>query len=110
FHDVAGRPMFDQLLEQTTPAELQVELDLYWITMAGGDPLQYFKRWPGRFPLVHVKDSGPPPERTMEDVGKGTINWAAILGEHDRAGIKHYYVEHDQPADPVASIKASFQY
>jgi len=110
FRDVGGRRMFDQLLELTRPDELQIEMDLYWITKGGGDPLAYFRRWPGRFPLVHVKDAGPAPEYRMEDVGKGTIKWAEIFAQRKLAGIKHYFVEHDNPADPIASVKASYQY
>lgn len=110
FRPVGGRPMFDQLLELTKPSELQVEMDIYWITKAGADPLAYFARWPGRFPMVHVKDAGPPPEYKMEDVGKGTINWARIFSHRKEAGIKHYFVEHDSPTDPMASIKASYEY
>jgi sugar phosphate isomerase/epimerase len=110
FRPVGGTRMFDQLLELTKPSELQVEMDLYWITKGGGDPLDYFKRWPGRFPMVHVKDAGPPPEYRMEDVGKGTINWAEIFAHRKEAGIKHYFVEHDDPPDPIASITASYKY
>lgn len=110
FQEVGGKRMFDQLLELTKPSELQVEMDLYWITKGGGDPFAYFKRWPGRFPMVHVKDAGPPPEYHMEDVGKGTIKWGEIFAQQKEAGIKHYFVEHDSPADPIASITASYQY
>lgn len=110
FAKVGGRPMFDQLLELTKPDELQIEMDLYWITKAGGDPLSYFAKWPGRIPMVHVKDAGPAPQYVMEDVGKGTINWAEIFSHHKEAGIKHYFVEHDDAPDPLASAKASYEY
>lgn len=110
FQQVGGKRIFDQLLELTKPSELQIEMDLYWITKGGGDPLDYFRRWPGRFPLVHVKDASPPPEYRMEDVGKGTIKWADIFAHQKEAGIKHYFVEHDNPADPIASITASYKY
>ncbi|MGH7594571.1 MAG: sugar phosphate isomerase/epimerase family protein [Gemmatimonadales bacterium] len=110
FQLVGGKRMFDQLLQLTKPGELQVEMDLYWITKAGGDPLAYFKQWPGRFPMVHVKDAGPPPEYQMEDVGQGTIKWAEIFAQRKEAGIKHYFVEHDSPADPITSITASYKY
>ncbi len=110
FQNVGGRPMFDQLLELTKPNELAVEMDIYWITKAGGNPLQYFKRWPGRFPLVHVKDAGPAPAYDMRDVGKGDIKWAELFAHRKEAGIKHFFVEHDTPRDPIASIKASYEY
>jgi sugar phosphate isomerase/epimerase len=110
FRPVGGKPMLDKMLELTKPSELQVEMDLYWIIKAGGDPLKYFARWPGRFPLVHVKDAGPGPEFRMEDVGKGSVKWAEIFSHHKEAGIKHYYVEHDSPADPIASLRTSYEY
>jgi sugar phosphate isomerase/epimerase len=110
FREVGGKRVYDWLLELTKPDELQFEMDLYWITKGGGDPLAYFKKWPGRFPLVHVKDAGPAPDYRMEDVGKGTIDWRPIFAAHDMAGIKHYFVEHDSPADPMLSIKTSYEY
>ena len=89
---------------------------MFWITFGGGDPLAYFSRYPGRFPLVHVKDMKPkprpdvPPEQVMTDVGKGGIDWRRIFAHARQAGIRHYFVEHDDPPDPLASIRASFAY
>jgi len=100
-----------------------MELDLCWITVGGGDPLKYFDRYPGRFPLVHVKDmkklppvtaSGPQnfgdELKDMTDVGSGIIDWKKIFAQSDKAGIKHYIVEHDKPAKPFDSIKTSYEY
>lgn len=89
---------------------MKIELDLYWITKAGQDPRDYFARYPGRFPLVHVKDSAGPPDHRMVDVGGGTIDWPRLLDAREQAGIGHIFVEHDEPADPFASIAASFRY
>jgi sugar phosphate isomerase/epimerase len=110
FRMVGGKRILDQLLELTKPDELQVEMDLYWITKGGGDPAAYFKRWPGRFPMVHVKDAGPAPDYRMMDVGKGTIDWAHLFAMRKLAGIKHVFVEHDDAPDPYASIKTSYEY
>jgi sugar phosphate isomerase/epimerase len=110
FAKVDGRIPYDVLLEATDPKLVQLEIDLYWITKGGQDPLSYFARWPGRIPLVHVKDSMGPPDNKMADVGAGTIDWKRIFAREDQAGIKHFFVEHDQPADPFASIKASCAY
>jgi len=107
---VEGRVPFDVLLAETDPKLVQLEIDLYWITKGGQDPLAYFARWPGRVPLVHVKDSLGAPDHKMVDVGAGTIDWRRIFARSAQAGIKHYFVEHDQPADPLASIKASCDY
>jgi sugar phosphate isomerase/epimerase len=107
---VEGRVPYDLLLAETDPKLVQLEIDLYWITKGGQDPLAYFARWPGRVPLVHVKDSAGPPDHKMVDVGSGTIDWKRIFARSEQAGIKHYFVEHDQPADPIASITASCAY
>ena len=116
FVPLEGRLPYDLLLEHTDPALVRLELDLFWITFGGGDPLAYFSRYPGRFPLVHVKDMAPKPtpdvapERVMTDVGRGSIDWKRVFAHARDAGIEHYFVEHDQPADPLASIRASYDY
>jgi sugar phosphate isomerase/epimerase len=107
---VEGRVPYDVLLAETDPKLVRLEIDLYWITKGGQDPLAYFARWPGRIPLVHVKDSLGPPDNKMVDVGAGKIDWKRIFARSAQAGIKHYFVEHDQPADPIASITASCAY
>jgi sugar phosphate isomerase/epimerase len=110
FTPMGKRLPYDVLLESTDPAHVQLELDLYWITKGGQDPLAYFARWPGRFRLVHVKDSAGAPEHRMADVGAGTIEWARIFAQRKQAGIEHFFVEHDDPPDPFASITASHAY
>jgi sugar phosphate isomerase/epimerase len=110
FVPLDGRLPYDVLLAETDPKLVQLEMDLYWTVKGGQDPLAYFARWPGRFPMVHVKDAGPPPDHRMVDVGAGTIDFKKILAQRDRAGIRHCFVEHDEPADPFASIRASYEY
>lgn len=110
FVPVEGRIPFDVLLENTDPQLVQLEIDLYWITKGGQDPLRYFQRWPGRVPLVHVKDSAGPPGHRMVDVGAGKINFKKIFARREQAGIRHAFVEHDEPPDPFASIRASYEY
>ena len=107
---VEGQVPYDVLLAETDPKLVQLEIDLYWITKGGHDPLAYFARWPGRVPLVHVKDSLGAPDYKQVDVGAGTIDWKRIFARGAQAGIQHYFVEHDQPADPMASITASCAY
>jgi len=107
---VEGKVPYDLLLAETDPNLVKLEIDLYWITKAGQDPLTYFARWPGRIPMVHVKDGKGPPDWAMTEVGSGTIDWKRIFAKSQQAGIQHYFVEHDQPADPIASITASCAY
>lgn len=110
FTPIEGRMPYDVLLESTDPSLVLMEMDLYWATKAGQDPLTYFARYPGRFQMVHVKDAKNDAARTMTEVGSGVIDWKHILGDRARAGIRHYFVEHDQPADPFASVEASYRY
>ena len=122
FAPVDGKLPYELLLEQCDPKLVKMELDLCWITAAGKDPLEYFKRYPGRFPLVHVKgltkkpDAGcaAPIQSVMPDLTDvGThdmIDWKRIFARSGEAGIKHYFVEHDIPKDPYASLKASYDY
>jgi sugar phosphate isomerase/epimerase len=110
FAPMENRLPYDVLLESTDPKHVSFELDLYWITKGGQDPLAYFARWPGRFRMVHVKDSAGPPEHRMADVGAGTIDWGRIFKHRKEAGIEHYFVERDDPPDPFASVAASYAY
>ena len=103
--DVTG---LDVLIRETDPALVAFEMDIYWVVKGGGDPLDFIARYPGRFRMVHVKDAGPAPDRAMTEVGGGTIDFARIFAQRGRAGIQHYFVEHDNPADPMASARASF--
>jgi sugar phosphate isomerase/epimerase len=123
FIPVDGKLPYDVLLAETDPALVKMELDLCWISVGGGDPVTYFKRYPGRFPLVHVKDMKKLPKvdtsggqnfgdsmADMTEVGSGVIDWKKIFAYADTAGIKHYIVEHDKPKDPFESIRISYQY
>ena len=110
FKPIGGHIPFDLLLERTDPAAVKLEMDLYWITLAGGDPFAYFAKYPGRFPMVHVKDLKRGAQSPMVDVGAGDINFKAIFAKRREAGIQHYFVEHDEPASPFDSISASLSH
>jgi len=122
FAPVDGKLPFDTLLEQCDPALVKIELDLCWIAAADKDPLEYFKRYPGRFPLVHVKglakkpDAGAatPIQNVMPDIAdvgpRNVIDWKRIFAASKQAGIEHYFIEHDIPKAPFDSLKASYDY
>jgi sugar phosphate isomerase/epimerase len=118
-----GKLPFDVLLESCDPKLVKMELDLCWISAAGKDPLDYFRRYPGRFPLVHVKglrkvpaaSPTPVPIDTVlpdvTDVGHDdVVDWKRIFAKSKEAGIEHYFVEHDVPKDAFASLKESYEY
>lgn len=106
FLQVAGAPEgqngFDILLAES---RVPIELDLFWITKAGRKPAEYFAKYPGRFPLVHVKDMTA--AGAMADVGAGTIDFRGIFAD-STAGIRHFFVERDDTTDPLATARASF--
>jgi sugar phosphate isomerase/epimerase len=112
FKRTDGLVPFDLLLAETDPALVDFQMDIYWVTMAGGDPLAYLRQHPTRFPMFHVKDTAGPPQHAQTDVGAGTIDFAAIfrLDASQRQVFKHAFVEHDSPPDPMAFAKKSFDY
>ena len=112
FIRVDGVLPFDLLIAETDPALVSFEMDVYWTVKAGGDPLAYIRQHPTRFPMLHIKDSGGPPAHQQVDVGGGTIDFAGILrlDAGQRATVRHVFVEHDQPPNPMAFAKASYDY
>ncbi len=108
FERVDGRIAYDLLLEETDPENLKMEIDFFWVHKAGMDPLAYFAKWPGRFISSHVKDSSADGE--MVAVGDGVIDFKRLFAASELAGMKHFYVEHDNPEDPIRSISRSFTY
>ena len=123
---LGGKLPYDFLLAETDPKLVAMEMDLCWISVAGKDPLAYFDKYPGRFPLVHVKDwvkdagsnsgyQGAMGQTVkygchMADVGKGSIDLKHLFANDDKAGIKHYFVENDDPKSAFDDIKISYNY
>lgn len=108
FETIDGERPFDVLLNDTDPELVTMELDLYWTVEAGYDPLAYFEQYPGRFALSHVKDRTE--DGAMVAVGEGAIDFASIFARSDQAGMERYIVEHDNPEDPIVSIRSSYEY
>jgi sugar phosphate isomerase/epimerase len=82
---------------------VKFELDLFWATKAGVDPAAYLRATPERFPLCHVKDMTAGGE--MVAVGDGSIDFAGLF--RAGSGLQHYFVEHDNPDDPLDSVRRS---
>ncbi|MBO0935218.1 sugar phosphate isomerase/epimerase [Fibrella sp. HMF5335] len=110
FQPVDGQLGYDILLKGTDPKLVKMELDLYWATIAGQDPVALFKKNPGRFPLVHMKDMAKTEKREFAEVGTGSINFQRIIDARKIGGIQHFFVEQDvckQP--PIEAIAVSFK-
>ncbi|QYJ07742.1 sugar phosphate isomerase/epimerase family protein [Qipengyuania flava] len=101
-----GTKGYDILLERADPELVAMEIDFFWAAEAGVDPRDLFARAPGRFRSCHIKDRAR--DGSMVSVGKGTIDFAAYLAEAGQAGLETFYVEHDNPEDPLASVAMSF--
>ena len=111
FLPMDGKVPYDMILAGTDPDTVKMEMDVYWVTKAGQDPFKYFSAYPGRFPLIHVKDMDRTPRHFFTEVGQGMIEFKKIFAAAQRAGVKHYFVEQDEtPASPFASIKLSMAY
>lgn len=108
FEPIDGVRPYDLLLQETDPRFVSMEMDLYWVVVAGADPVAYFEEYPKRFPLVHVKDRAE--DGSFADVGAGNIDFERIFDHRAEAGIRHYIVEHDNPSDPLDSIEDSYDY
>ena len=85
----------DVLIEETDPEFVTFELDLYWVTKAGYDPVEFIKKHPGRFEIFHVKDMAKTEDRFFAPVGQGRIDFERIFSIHKEAGTKLFFVEQD---------------
>ena len=126
YDSLGGKMAYDYLLSATDPKLVAMEMDLCWINVAQKDPIAYFNQNPGRFPMVHVKDYVNDPNSTssfsgatgpsvqfkghLADVGQGAIDWKNIFSHAGNAGIKHYFVENDDPKSVFDDIKISYNY
>jgi len=108
FVPMEGKVPYDVILAETDPDLVKLEADLYWMTKAGRDPVTYFQRYPGRFPLLHLKDMTR--DGAITEVGQGVVDFERVLGHSELAGVAYCFVEHDHPAHPLQSIAASLEY
>jgi sugar phosphate isomerase/epimerase len=110
FQEINGRVPYDILLSQTDPKLVIFEVDLAWITAAGKDPVAYFRNYPGRFEVWHMKDLTP--EKQDATLGEGIIDFKPILAEARTAGMKYWFLEQDhcRTHTPMESIRISRDY
>ncbi|CAH1000618.1 hypothetical protein LEM8419_01752 [Neolewinella maritima] len=104
-----GIKPIDYFIENSNPDHLNFQMDLYWVTKAGADPLAYFAKAPGRWKGWHVKDMDA--QGRFAPVGTGTIDFARILAAREQAGMEFYLVEQDQTFNetPMEAISISHE-
>ncbi len=121
FQPMGGTTPLEILMGETKPDDVKLEMDIFWVTVAGHDPVELLKKYSGRVPLLHLKDKkkGQPanaqynenvPKDTFKEDGNGSIDIPAVLSAADAAGVQHYFVEQDQSPDPIASLQQSYKY
>jgi sugar phosphate isomerase/epimerase len=106
--DANGIVPIDYLLENCNPKYVNFQMDLFWVTKSGADPIAYFKKYPKRFKIWHVKDMDE--QGRFAPVGNGSIDFTKILTQKKLSGMKYYMVEQDQTFDdmqPLDAIKIS---
>ncbi|RAJ94418.1 secreted protein [Larkinella arboricola] len=110
FEKKNGKVLYDILIEKSDPKLVKMEMDLGWAILTGNDPLKYFAKYPGRFPLWHLKDMDAKKKESTE-FGKGQIDIVKMLKNMDKAGMKHFFVEQEEyPKTAMESAKYDFDY
>ncbi len=109
FKQVDGQYPQDVMMQNTDKALVDFEMDMYWVKAAGQDPITWFKKYPNRFRLGHVKDRNGKQTGTL---GKGDIDYPSILKEAEKAGMKYFIVEQEHYAgtSPIEAAKDDAEY
>ena len=106
FATVEGRVPYEVFLKGTDYEALKFELDIAWAVKAGADPGNLIDRYPGRFPLWHIKDMEKD-YKTVVPLGQGVLDNKKYFQLAEKSGLKYYFIEHEAAADPFTSIAAS---
>lgn len=116
-----GRRPLDVLMAATKPELVKLELDVFWVSVTGADPVTVLQQYKGRVPLIHLKDKakGAPietqeskvPPTTFMPVGSGAVDFPAVLKAAAAAGVEHYFVEQDHAqGSPIEALRTSYRY
>ncbi len=120
--EMQGQIPLQLMLQQTDPTLVFFEMDIYWTTAGGADPVQYLKDYPTRYKMLHLKDmkerrqfkgDGGDPSQWIElfpymtSVGDGVLDIRGIVSQGHRSGVEHFFVEQDMVANPQVALKRS---
>ena len=106
FQKVEDQIWYDVFLQGTDPEYVFFQMDVYWTVMAQKSPVEYFKRYPGRFKMLHIKDK-------YELGQSGMVGFDAIFRNADTAGLQDYVVEiegTDGSIDIMEAVNRSAKY
>ena len=113
------------ILDQTDPALVFFELDIFWTASGGADPVYYLDKYPNRYKMLHLKDMKEKKEfsgdggdasqwiplfTNMTTAGDGILDLKGIIQKAKQIGVEHYFVEQDMVAQPELALKKSFDY
>jgi sugar phosphate isomerase/epimerase len=125
FKPMEGKVPMTMLLEMTDPKTVFLEMDIYWTTAGGADPVEYLKKYSGRYHLMHLKDmkekktfsgDGGDSQQWIElfpymtTAGSGVLDLKKIIAQAQKSGVKHFFVEQDMVANPEIALKKSVDY
>lgn len=105
---IEGRVPLDAMLAATEPELVRLQMDVYWMAKGGRNPEREIARLGARVASLHLKDMDATPARGITTVGRGTLDFAAILRAARTAGVTDAFVEEDAPADPLGAIRDSY--
>jgi len=123
--EIEGKIPLDMILEQTDPALVYLQMDIYWTTAGGIDPVAYLDKYPGRYRLMHVKDmakqvrfsgDGGEPKQWIElfpymtDAGSGILDLKNIISHAQKSGVDHFIVERDLVPYPDVALVKSYKF
>jgi sugar phosphate isomerase/epimerase len=123
--EMEGKIPFDIILERTDPSLVFLEMDIFWTTAGGADPIKYLDNNPGRYKLMHVKDmtkrvrfsgDGGNAQQWVElfpyitDAGSGVIDLKTIISHAEKAGLEHFIIENDVITNPKESLTKGYKY
>jgi len=110
FESENGEVLYDVLMDNTDPTLVHMELDLGWVIVGGKDPLDYFKKYPERFPLWHLKDMNMDKKESTE-FGKGALDIETMMQNQEISGVKHIFIEQEEYAStPLESMKHNMEF
>jgi sugar phosphate isomerase/epimerase len=105
---VGGKRIFDAIAEETDPAKVKMELDVYWATRMGIDPVAYLHQHGDRIALCHLKDMNDKGEIVLP--GTGTMDFRAIVTAAKAVAVADFYVEYDEAPNPMRDIVKAYAY
>lgn len=109
-----GKTALELIFEEAEGSPLAWQVDVAWLARGNVDPKEWIGRYGSRITAAHVKDIAPPGQNEDQDgwtdVGSGVLDWRDLWRVCREAGAEWMVVEHDKPADPAQTARASFNF